>query len=236
MVLPGGSFLMGSSNAERGRVVDEGPRHRVEIRSFAIGVYEVTFDEWNACVKDGFCRPIRPERSESARRPIASASWQDVTGQGVRVKGFIAWLNSKVDGKPYRLPTEAEWEYAARAQTEWRYSFGADVDLLDFFAWHGGNSNGQTAEVGRRRPNGWGLHDMHGNVWEWVQDCWHPTYKGAPKDGSAWMKEGGGECSRAVLRGGAFNDEAYSLRSAYRGWSSRSRRRGDIGVRVARSL
>ena len=126
-----------------------------------------------------------------------------------RSAGFLAWLNSKVDGTPYRLPSEAEWEFAARAGTQTRYSFGNSGSALGAHAWYDGNANGQPHPVGRKRENDFGLHDMHGNVWEWVQDCWNESRMPAPpRTDLAWMNVNEENCSRAVLRGGSWNGQA----------------------------
>lgn len=233
--LPSGAYLMGSPETEADRVADEGPRRTVRVARFAIGKYEVTVGEWRACVADGFCRAVDATGRDDAE-PIVGVAWTDVTGEGVAEQGFVAWLNSKTDGAPYRLPSEAEWEYAARAGADSAYAFGDDPAALDAYAWFNANSARGAAPVGSKAPNSWGLYDMHGNVWEWVRDCWHPNYAEAPTDGTAWMAGGGGECARAVTRGGAWNDLPWALRAAYRGWSTRDRRRGDVGFRVARSL
>ncbi len=231
VVIPGGSFMMGSPESEAGRDEDEGPQHRVTIPRFAIGKYEVTFDEWAACVADGFCASRKTPGDEGwgrGRRPVIDVSWDDITG----ARGFIAWLNSKVNGAPYRLPSEAEWEYAARAGTTTAYSFGADDGPLVDHAWFSGNSDRKTHPVGLKRPNRLGLYDMHGNVWEWVQDCWNKSYSGAPTDGSAWMS---GDCSVAVLRGGSWSSSSSGLRSAFRSWLNRYSGDVNLGFRVSRT-
>ncbi len=235
VALPSGTFRMGSPIEEEGRVSDEGPRRSVSVPRFAIGKFEVTVAEWGACVEAGYCRAIDAE-GRLPEEPVVGASWADVTGEGVAERGFIAWLNAGADGAPYRLPSEAEWEYAARAGASTAYAFGDDPAELDRYAWFNGNAAGGAEPVGAKLPNGWGLYDMHGNVWEWVRDCWHPGYDGAPTDAGAWMSADEGQCDRAVVRGGAWNDLPWGLRAAYRGWSTRDRRRGDLGFRVARSL
>ena len=199
VVIPGGDFMMGSPENEEGRFSDEGPQRQVTVPRFAMGKYEITFDEWAACVSDGYCQSKKSSSDGGwgrGKRPVINVSWEDITGD----RGFLDWLNSKVEGAPYRLPTEAEWEYAARAGTQTRYFFGDSDGSLGDYAWFGGNSGRKTHPVGGKRPNPWGLHDMHGNVWEWAQDCWNDSYAAAPVDGSAWMS---GDCSRAVLRGGS---------------------------------
>ena len=225
VVIPAGSFLMGSPESEEGRYHTEGPVHRVEIgEPFAGGVYEVMFAEWDACVADGGCDGYRPSDRGLGRglRPAINVSWEDA-------QGYVGWLRGKT-GEEYRLLSEAEWEYAARAGSRTRYSFGDEITAND--ANYGGNI-GKTQLVGSYRANGYGLYDMHGNVWEWVQDCWNDNYEGAPADGRAWES---GNCSRRVLRGGSRNSGPWLLRSAYRIRGGTGSRSGDLGFRVARTL
>jgi formylglycine-generating enzyme required for sulfatase activity len=176
-------------------------------------------DQWLA-KPTSFREPSYPV---TGAHPATCVSWNDA-------KAYVAWLATKT-GKPYRLASEAEWEYAARAGTTTAYSFGDDAhpspcdyaklaDASTRFSWkletcdsrHGHG----TAPVGRHRPNAWGLHDMHGNVWEWVEDCWHPLYVGAPTDGSAWMAGQQGNCARRVNRGGSWRNTLPAIRSAHR--------------------
>jgi formylglycine-generating enzyme required for sulfatase activity len=222
VVVPAGSFDMGSSTEY------ENPVHRVTIsKPFAIGRNEVTFDEWESCVNDGGCK-YRPDDRNWGRgnRPVVNVSWMDA-------KAFVTWLSQKT-GQTYRLPTEAEWEYAARGGTNTPYWWGRDLGT--------GNANcrdcktgnpQQTLAVGSYKANSFGLHDTAGNVAEWVEDCWNDNYRGAPRDGSAWLK---GDCRLRVLRGGAFDSTARYLRS-----SSRFRYDSDVrysanGFRVLREL
>ena len=149
------------------------------------------------------------------------------------VQQYVTWL-SRLSGKTYRLLTEAEWEYAARAGTTTSCSFGDDEAALGEYAWYNANSKKQPHPVGEKKPNPFGLYDMHGNVWEWVQDLWHETYYGAASDGLAWI-EGGAE-SRRVLRGGSWYYNPTRLRSAARGWLSSDYRYNDLGFRVGRNL
>jgi formylglycine-generating enzyme required for sulfatase activity len=241
VVVPAGSFSMGSPENEVGRYGDEGPQHLVTIaRPFAVGRFEVTFTEWNACVAAGGCshRP-NDEGGGGGNRPVINVSWNDIT------KGYLPWLSRKT-GKAYRLLTEAEWEYAARAGTTGRWSFDGDETRLCVYANHADRTASYTwsntrcsdgvggaAEVGRYRPNAFGLHDMHGNAWEWVQDCWNDTYNGAPLDGSAHTA---GDCSFRVLRGGSWGSLPRDLRSAHRNRNTPAHRVNGLGFRVGRAL
>lgn len=236
VVIPGGVLIMGSPDSEPGRGANEGPRRRVRIAKFAIGRYETTFDAWDACVAEGFCRAVEDDNGWGrGRRPATRISWRDVTGAETPEAGFLAWMNSKVEGDPYRLPTEAEWEYAARAGTKTAYAFGETIAPtqanFDFNV-----EGGRTQPVGAYAANAFGLYDMHGNLFELVQDCWHGSYVGAPTDGSAWMAAEGGDCSVAVLRGGSWFYKAAHLRSAERSRISRGERNFDVGFRLAKTL
>ena len=155
--------------------------------------------------------------------PVEQVSWNDT-------QEFIQKLNAKT-GKTYRLPTEAEWEYAARAGSQTEFSFGDNESELGNYAWFYGNSSNQTHPVGEKQPNAFGLFDMHGNVWEWTQDCWNENYVSAPIDGSAWVQ---GDCSRRVLRGGSWYPLPQVLRSAYRLRNTTAFRFFSFGFRVAR--
>ena len=225
VVLPAGSFLMGSPESEEGRFGWEGPQHRIEIReAFAAGVYEVTFEEWGACAADGGCGGYRPEDYGwgRGRRPVIAVSWEDA-------QAYINWLSRKM-GEEYRLLSEAEWEYAARAGTTTRYSFGNGITPSDA---NYGENIGKTQRVGSYRANGYGLYDMHGNAWEWVQDCFNEGYARAPNNGSAWER---GDCSLRVWRGGSWHDYPRLLRSANRFAFPTGNRNFNIGFRVARTL
>ena len=204
--IPAGSFLMGCQPVEKGCFESEKPAHQVQVSAFDIGKYEVTFDEWDACVTDGGCTQKASDQGWGrGRRPVIHVSWDDA-------QQYVIWLGRKT-GKPYRLPSEAEWEYAARAGTQTAWSFGDDEQALGDYAWFSGNAGGQTHPVGEKRPNPWGLYDMHGNVYEWVQDSWHDDYQGAPTDGRPWEDVSG--VSR-VLRGGGWFSHGRFLRCAYR--------------------
>lgn len=229
VVIPAGSFTMGSPANEPGRDGDEGPQHPVSIpRPFAVGKFEVTFDQWDACVAGGGCAGYRPSDNGWGRgnRPAINVSWSDA-------KQYVEWLGRKT-GKPYRLLSEAEWEYAARAGTVTSWSCGSSESCLTAAGWHSGNAGGRTQAVGTKSANGFGLHDMHGNVWEWTEDCWHDSYAGAPADGSAWTS--GGNCWSRVLRGGSWYLDPGYLRSASRYWDLTGGRGSYFGFRLARTL
>jgi len=228
--IPAGEFTMGSPNREYERSLHESPPHRVRIRAFEIGKYAVTFDEWDACVQDGGCGAHRPldHGWGRARRPVVDVSWDDANR-------YVRWLNSKTSGG-FRLPTEAEWEYAARAGSTtaryWGDSIGQDHANCDGCG--GQWEKRQSAPVGSFGPNAFGLYDMLGNVWQWVEDCWHDSYAGAPPDGSAWT--GGRNCEERVARGGSWNYTARFARSAHRDRYGSTLRYFDLGFRVARTL
>jgi len=236
MVIQAGSFMMGSPGDERGRKAAEGPQHRVRIaRSFALSRDLVTFDEWNACAAEGGCKNYFPNDQHWGRgtRPVINVNWKDA-------QDYAAWLSEKT-GHRYRLPTEAEWEYAARAGTSTPYYTGytlttdqANYDGVDYPR---DGSQGVyrqiTTPVGSFPPNRFGLTDMAGNVWEWVEDCWNADYRGAPDDGSAWTR---GDCNRRVVRSGAFNNTPAFARSAFRFWEVDQLRSAFVGFRLARDL
>ena len=224
VVIPAGSFIMGSP--EEGRYsfkqtpVDEKPQHRVEIKSFAIGKYPVTQEQWYSVMENN------PSFFKGRALPVERVSWDDV-------QQFIVKLNQKT-GLNYRLPSEAEWEYAARAGTTAEWSHGNDESKLGNYAWYYRNSGGKTQSVGQKLPNAFGLFDMHGNVWEWTQDCWHETYAGAPTDGSAWTT--GCSSNSRVLRGGSCYGIPAILRSAIGIRFDPDGRLDNGGFRLARTL
>ncbi|RMD67692.1 MAG: formylglycine-generating enzyme family protein [Gammaproteobacteria bacterium] len=228
VVIPSGKFPMGSPPDEEGRYDDEGPQHEVTIaRSFAMGKYEVTFEEY-----DRFCEATgrgKPDDEGKGRGnyPVINVSWKDA-------KAYAKWLSEQT-GKTYRLPSEAEWEYAARAGTTTRYWWGDEVGKGHANCNGCGSQwdNKWTAPVGSFPPNPWGLYDTAGNVWEWVEDCWHGSYAGAPLDGSAWVSR---SCSRRVVRGGSWYDFPRYVRSAYRYGYTPADRFNFIGFRLARDL
>jgi formylglycine-generating enzyme required for sulfatase activity len=223
VVVPSGEFEMGAADTPF-----EKPVHRVTIgRPFAIGRREVTFDEWDQCVAAAGCS-FRGDDHGWGRgnRPILDISWDDA-------KMFVRWLAQKT-GKPYRLPSEAEWEYAARAGTTTAFWWGRDVgDRRANCEDCGGPPARMTLPAGSFRPNAFGLFDTAGNVAEWVEDCWNDTYKGAPRDGSPWTS---GQCNLRVLRGGSFASKATAIRSAARFRYDEDVRYYANGFRVARDL
>ena len=220
--IPGGMFRMGDLSGEGSDL--ERPVHSVTVPAFRMGKYEVTFDQWDACMADGGCGGDRldDEGWGQGNRPVINVSWGDV-------QLFIDWLNDKTGGN-FRLPTEAEWEYAARAGSTTKYSWGNSIDH------NKANCNddcgdrwSKTAPIGSFSANAWGLHDMHGNVWEWIQDCWNDSYVSAPTDGSAWTS---GNCVQRVGRGGSCFDGPRDMWSASRyGFPSTTRRAG-VGFRL----
>jgi formylglycine-generating enzyme required for sulfatase activity len=224
-----GSFVMGSPESEEGRSGDEGPTHHVTVaRPFAIGKYEVTFAEWDACVEAGGCSN-RPDDGGWGRgdRPVINVSWEDA-------QEYVLWLSGRT-GEVYRLPSETEWEYAARGGTSTLYSWGDEVGHDNANCDGCGSlwDDDQTAPVGSFWPNALGLYDIHGNVSEWVEDCWHDSYSGAPSDGSARVS---GDCSLRVVRGGSWYYGPSYVRSAGRTTIDPALWFGFNGFRVARTL
>ena len=231
VVVPAGGFLMGPPLDAQRRYDTEEPGHGVTIAApFAVGKYEVTFAEWDACVEAGGCGRYQPDDEEwgRGRRPVIYVNWKDA-------QSYVAWL-TRESGARYRLLSEAEWEYVARAGSGTRkYNWGNEIgrNLANCARCGSRWDRKQTAPVGSFGGNGFGLHDMHGNVWEWVEDCWNGTYAGAPADGSAWEQ---GDCNRRLVRGGSWYDAPWYLRSAHRNWFTTGNRDGDVGFRVARSI
>lgn len=222
-VLAGGLFVMGSPDNEPGRGRDEGPQREVSVAPFAMGKYEVTFAQWDACLAGGGCNGYSPPDGGWGRgdRPVTGISWQDA-------QAYLDWLNAQAGGLRYRLPSEAEWEYAARSGQNEAYAFGPRVTATQatFRA-------RQTTPVGAHEGNAFNLYDMHGNAGEWVEDCYVASYDLAPIDGVAVQAE---DCRRRVFRGGSYNDQAPVLRAAARRSSEENSRTQGIGFRVARSL
>jgi formylglycine-generating enzyme required for sulfatase activity len=227
VVVPAGKFMMGSPESEKDRVDDEGPQHEVTIpKPFACGKTEVTFAEWDTCVAAGACSYASDVTLGRGDRPVIWVSWDDA-------KRYVDWL-SRISGKEYRLLTEAEWEYAARAGRQTRFSFGDDEAQLDQHAWYKSNSETKTQPVGKKAANAFGLYDMHGNVDEWVKDTWHENYEDAPTDGSPWVKDG--DVNERVVRGGHWLSDSQHLRAASRRWLTAGGRDGVLGFRLARTL
>jgi formylglycine-generating enzyme required for sulfatase activity/uncharacterized caspase-like protein len=237
VVVPAGSFTMGSPVREEDRSENEGPQRQVTIaNTFGVGKYEVSFAEWDACVSAGGCshRPS-DEGWGRGKRPVINVSWGDIT------KEYLPWL-SRTTGKNYRLLTEAEWEYAARAGTTTPFSWGSSISTkqanYNGEYTYGGGAKGeyrkQTVPVDSFAANPWGFYNVHGNVWEWVQDCWHDSYDGGPTDGSAWVAN----CSenKRVLRGGSWINSPNYLRVASRIRYDPAYRHTSLGFRVARQL
>ena len=210
VVIPSGEFMMGSPEGEEGREEAEWPQHLVMIGySLAVGSYPVTFEEY-----DHFARVTGRELPSDegwgrGRSPAINISWVDA-------RAYTEWLSLEFV-RPYRLLSEAEWEYACRAGSTTRYWWGDEITPENA---NYGDDVGKTSEVGAYPANPWGLYDTHGNVWELVEDCWHPSYEGAPDDGSAWIK---GDHRHRVIRGGRWGNNPEHLRSA-------SRRRANSGA------
>jgi formylglycine-generating enzyme required for sulfatase activity len=226
IVIPAGSFVMGSPATEKGRYVNEGPQHKVTIaKPFAVSKFEVTFAEWDACVLVGGCLKAADSGMGRDMKPVINVSWDDA-------QQYVAWL-SKMTGRPYRLLMEAEWEYVARAGTTTAYYWGNEIGQGNANCNGCGSNYRETSPVGSFKPNAFGLYDMAGNVWQWVQDCYHDNYSEAPPHGSAWTSE---DCSRRVLRGGSWSNGPRNLRSAIRQGGTTGRRNGNLGFRVGRTL
>ena len=226
VILPKGQFVMGSPHDEVGRSQHVVPQHMVRIDyEFAVGKYPVTFDQWDLCVKDGGTKYSPSDNGWGrGRRPVINVSWDDI-------QLYLNWL-SNVTGNTYRLLSEAEWEYAARAGSQTTFSFGDDEKELGRHAWLDENSGRKNHPVGEKLPNAFGLCDMYGNVYEWTQDCWHENYKNAPTDGSVWTT---GDCSQRVVRGGSWIPYPQYLRAAFRYGYPTAFRSGYFGFRVART-
>ncbi len=231
----GGVFTMGAPDGEFGRDEVETPQVDITIaKPFAIGVFEVTYDDWAACIDDGGCNGYTPSDLGwgKGRRPLVNVSVEDA-------KQYLAWLSEET-GNNYRLPSEAEWEYAARAGKADPFHTGAlitanQANYNGQYPYNNapvGTYRSQTIAVGSFAANDFGLYDMHGNVWEWTEDCWRSSHSGVPEDGTAI----GGSCSSRVLKGGAWNAGAWRLRSAFRKAGENNLRKFDTGFRVARDL
>ena len=240
VVIPGGSFDMGDT---LGNGYDyEKPVHRVKVDAFLIGRYEVTVGEWRACVAAAACPPAGAAQDPDPRHPVSLVSWDEA-------QLYLAWLGRRA-GRSYRLPSEAEWEYAARAGGQTQYTWGntetsicQHANILDLsghkahpsWTWYAGCDDGhaEAAPVGSFPPNAWGLHDMIGNVWEWVADCWHGNYEGAPDTARPWLEDA---CSKHVNRGGGWGNHARTARVSTRDGDIHSAHSDGLGFRVARSI
>ena len=220
VMIPSGSFIMGSPETEEGSTDDERPQHQVTIKAFCLGKYQVTQAQWKAVAAfPQVNRELKPDpsRFKGDNRPVESVSWEDAVEFCDRL--------SKHTKRQYRLPSEAEWEYACRAGTTTPFHFGKTI-TTDLANYDGESTYGQgpkgvyrkeTTEVGSFGvANNFGLYDMHGNVWEWCQDDWHNNYEGAPTDGSAWL-DNEESSNRKLLRGGSWDGNPGNCRSAYRG-------------------
>ena len=212
VVIPAGRFEMGSPDGNE----DEQPVHSVAIRTFELGKTEVTQAQWRAVMGSN---PSKFQGCDDC--PVENVGWSDV-------KGFLERLNAKT-ARSYRLPTEAEWEYACRAGSRQEYCGGS----LNSVAWSSNNSGGKTHPIARKQANAFGIYDMSGNIWEWVEDCYHANYGGAPTDGTAWSAV---DCTLRVLRGGSWFSEPAYTRSFNRVGHEADFRNSNIGFRVARTL
>jgi formylglycine-generating enzyme required for sulfatase activity len=251
VVVPAGSFTIGSPESERVPIAvayvkygmvpspplsSEGPQHKVTIaHSIAAGRFPVTFDEWDACVDDGGCNGYRPSDEGWGRdsRPVINVSWDDA-------QTYVVWLSRKT-GKRYRLLSEAEREYITRAMTTTPFWWGSSLSTKQA-NYNGtrtygdqptGENRQQTLPVSSFSPNPWGFYQVHGNSYDWVEDCWHEDYFGAPVDGSAWTSE---NCKGHVVRGGSWTSFPSTIRSSNRVWFPTNFRSSNHGFRVARTF
>jgi formylglycine-generating enzyme required for sulfatase activity len=245
VVVPAGSFLMGAPRRDEGwasfhdpvgiqlyeNPAQDWPQHEVGFkRMFAVGRFAVTFDEWDACVADGGCGGYRPSDMDwgRGRRPVINVAWDDA-------QAYVAWLSRK-SGKPYRLLSEAEREYVTRAGTTTTFWWGNSISVEQANFTGGGTTSliiPRLQPVDRFAPNPWGLYQVHGGVWEWVEDCWDEQYPHAPSDGSARRD---GRCANRILRGGSWIDDAERLRASRRYVGFHGMRSDDVGFRVARTI
>jgi formylglycine-generating enzyme required for sulfatase activity len=228
IVIPPGEFVMGSPESEKDRYDNEGPQHRVTIpRRFAVSKFDVTFADWDACAAVGGCPPADDTGRGRGGNPVINVSWDEA-------KLYVAWL-SRITGQSYRLLSEAEWEYAARGGTTTAYFWGDELGKGNATCFGCGSEweNLGPAPVGSFKPNPFGLYEVLGNVWQWVEDCKHPNYTGAPTDGSVWS---GGNCTFHVIRGGAWNYYYQAVRSAFHFWYQTHYRNDGLSFRIARTL
>ncbi len=229
IMIAAGSFRMG--DVQDGRDKSAQPIRLVKIQKpLAIGRYEVTFEEYDKFAQATGRQLPNDGGGGRGRQPVINFSWEEAVEYG-------KWLSTQT-GKRYRLPTEAEWEYAARGGAETTFWWGNQMKsgMANCVGCGSEWDNKVTAPVGSFQPNPFGLYDTTGNVWEWVEDCDHDDYKGAPTDGSAWKKEGGGNCYLRVFRGGAWNYGAKGLRSSFRGRGDPGVRSASIGFRLVREM
>lgn len=228
VAIPAGSFIMGAPKNEPNSGDSERPQHQVNVSAFLMGKYPITQAQWKAVA--GFPQvkqklELDPSGFKGANRPVEQVSWLDAVE-------FCARLSNHTK-REYRLPSEAEWEYACRAETTTTYYFGNDAAQLENYAWYSKNSGSETHPVGQKLPNGFGLFDMHGNVREWCEDDWHSNYTGAPKDGRAWIYDNDNRSRpNKPRRGGSWFFEASVCRSAYRYYIVARDHWLDIGFRV----
>jgi formylglycine-generating enzyme required for sulfatase activity len=234
VLIPAGAFIMGSPEGEAGRSNDEGPQHRVTVPAFYMGRYPVTNEEYmrylaaNSMLRESSF--LSYASSKGPRHPAAGVTWEEA-------RRFATWAGS-------RLPTEAEWEYAARAGTAMPYLTGASEEDLSWNGWYRDNSDGELRPVGEKAANAWGLYDVLGSVWEWVEDTWHDSYEGAPTDGSAWatppragqLMRGALPDAGRLMRGGSARNGAHNVRVAKRDTNVPQTRSDVLGFRLARSL
>ncbi len=224
-VIQAGSYIMGSD----GRHKIERPAHKVTItKPFAMGIYEVTFDEWQACFIDSGCARVPDDHKwGKGRRPVMNITWFET-------QSYLKWLSKKT-GYTYRLPTEAEWEFAARGGTTTEFWWGDEVgeNLANCRDCKSKWSKKGSAPVGSFSPNPYGLYDVHGNEWEWLQDCWNPSHEGAPSDGSPRLD---GNCQLRVIRSGSWYYFSKNIRSAWRFKNDARVKSYGIGMRVLREL
>lgn len=221
VLIPPGEFDVGSPSAEMDRSDYESPTHKVTIKNpFYMGKSSVTQKQWKMIMGNN------PSHFKGEDRPVEMVSWNEV-------QEFIKKLNAAESTDKYRLPSEAEWEYVCRAGTQTRYSFGDDESKLNEYAWYAENSGSKTHPICRKKPNSWGLYDMHGNVWEWVQDKWHEKYNVPPSDGNAWEE---GNCFDRVSRGGSWYCNVGFCRSAGRFRRAPESLFSNLGFRLLREL
>jgi len=223
VTISGESYQQGDLHGRGSK--DEQPVRQVTVKPFAIGRYEVTFQEYDQYVELTGGRQPSDQSWGREKRPVINVSWEEAVA-------YAKWL-SQATGKSYRLPTESEWEYAARSGGKDEIWAGTsdEKQLADYAVY----AQKKTEPVGSKKPNGLGLSDMSGNVYEWVEDCGHEDYSGAPTDGSAWLEVNGGNCGRRVIRGGSWNNKPENLRASNRNRNNTDNRNNNIGFRLVQS-